>query len=50
MEKLKVIMSIIKLLYRNVLREELKKLVDKTDSSVDDYIIWILDRLILEEK
>lgn len=50
MEKLKVIVSIVKLLYKNVLRAELQKLVEKTDSPVDDYIIDILDRLLMTEK
>lgn len=50
MEKLKVILSIVKLLYKNVLRAELQKLVAKTDSQVDDYIIDILDRLLISDE
>lgn len=49
MQKLHVILSIVKLLYKNVLREELKKLVEKTDSPVDNYVIDILDRLLMTE-
>lgn len=49
MEKLKVIVSVVKLLYKNVLRAELLKLVAKSDSPVDDMIIGILDKLLLDE-
>ena len=49
MEKLKVIVAIVKLLYKNILRAELEKLVNKSESQVDDYIIGILDKLLLEQ-
>lgn len=50
MEKARVIVQMIKILYVKVLRNELKKLVEQSDSPVDDMIIGVLDKLLLESE
>lgn len=48
MEKAKVIVVILAVIYKKLLRAELKKLVERTESEVDDQVIGILDKLLLE--
>lgn len=48
MEKAKVVVIILAVIYKKILRAELQKLVERTDSLVDDQIIFILDKLFLE--
>ena len=48
MEKAKVVVIILAVIYKKILRSELQKLVEKTQSLVDDQVIAILDKLLLE--
>ncbi len=48
MEKAKVVVIILAVIYKKLLRAELVKLVEKTESKVDDQVIAILDKLLLE--
>ncbi len=48
MEKAKLVVIVIAVLYKKLIRAELVKLVEKTESEIDDQIIGILDKLLLE--
>ena len=48
MEKAKFVVIILAVIYKKLLRSELMKLVEKTESPVDDQVIVILDKLLLE--
>ena len=48
MEKAKFVVIILAVIYKKLLRAELMKLVEKTESPVDDQVIVILDKLLLE--
>lgn len=48
MEKAKFVVIILAVIYKKMLRAELQKLVEKTESLVDDQVISILDKLLLE--
>ena len=48
MEKAKFVVIMLAVIYKKLLRGELMKLVKKTESPVDDQVIVILDKLLLE--
>lgn len=48
MEKAKFVVILLAVIYKKLLRAELLRLVEKTESQVDDQVIVILDKLLLE--